>query len=217
MVIGGAKTIFEGVTDEQLVDKFREGDQDAFAELVERYHSHIINSVSKRLGFNNAEEYAQLAFIRVFTGIHKFDASRATFRKWLFWLVANGIRDGRRRSSHRIKAASLDTLLVDEIQADRLEPVDELMPQPSDEIVGRDWNHEFWEFVDTLPPHHREVLYLFCTDGMTRGKVGKALGVKKDACNQRLRAAFGKIQARFPDMPAGVDLSRRAPDQTQVA
>jgi RNA polymerase sigma-70 factor (ECF subfamily) len=85
--------------DRELVDRAREGSQEAFADLVRRYQVRIFNlaRVSTR-NDADAEDVAQEIFVRVFRGLRTFRGDSA-FRTWLYRIAVNVTRTQAGRPS----------------------------------------------------------------------------------------------------------------------
>jgi len=79
-------------SDAELVGRLRKGDQAAFAELVDRYHSSLTRfarSFTARPEL--AEDIAQETWLGLLRGIDRFEG-RASLRTWLFQICANRAR-----------------------------------------------------------------------------------------------------------------------------
>lgn len=71
--------------DEHILKRIRQGDQTAFAVLVERFQKPLFSYLGKMgLSQTLAEEVAQEAFIRVWQSRQQFDPDRAAISTWLF-------------------------------------------------------------------------------------------------------------------------------------
>ena len=83
--------------DGPLVEQARQGQQEAFTELVRRYERKVIN-LARSLTANDADadDLAQEVFIRVFRGLRGFRGDSA-FRTWLYRVAVNVIRSQLRR------------------------------------------------------------------------------------------------------------------------
>ncbi len=76
-------------SDQDLVDRLRAGDQDAFAELVRRYHRLMLRVARGYVRTDAvAEEVVQEAWLAVLRGIERFEG-RSSFKTWLLRIVAN--------------------------------------------------------------------------------------------------------------------------------
>ena len=85
--------------DRELVDRARDGSQEAFADLVRRYQGRIFNlaRVSTR-NDADAEDVAQEIFVRVYRGLRSFRGDSA-FRTWLYRIAVNVTRTRAGRPS----------------------------------------------------------------------------------------------------------------------
>jgi len=79
-------------SDDELVVRLRIGDQDAFAVLVDRYHTRLTRfarSFTPRAEL--AEDIAQETWLGLLRGLDRFEG-RASLRTWLFQICANRAR-----------------------------------------------------------------------------------------------------------------------------
>jgi RNA polymerase sigma-70 factor (ECF subfamily) len=73
--------------DEVLVQRIREGDQDAFRQIYERYFQRVFHFVARRLRNRaDTEETVQEVFVNVFASIDSF-RGEAPFGAWVFGLT----------------------------------------------------------------------------------------------------------------------------------
>lgn len=88
--------------DVQLMLRAREGDDEAFAELVETYQDRVVSIFSNILGAQDvAEDLAQETFMRIYRARHGYQP-QAKFSTWLF-RIANNLASNARRSKKRRK------------------------------------------------------------------------------------------------------------------
>jgi RNA polymerase sigma-70 factor, ECF subfamily len=86
--------------DADVVVRLRAGDQDAYIEIVRRYHAAIVRVASAHVrSAALAEEVAQDTWLAVLKGLSRFEG-RSSFRTWLFTIAANlaksrGAREAR--------------------------------------------------------------------------------------------------------------------------
>src|SRR3954469_25184675 len=93
--------------DAALMLRVKQGDRNAFAELVEKYKQPVMNLVYRSLSdATEAEDLAQHVFLQVYKSAHRYEVS-AKFSTWLFTIARNlCLNEIRRRSRH--PADSLD-------------------------------------------------------------------------------------------------------------
>ncbi|MCA9882456.1 MAG: sigma-70 family RNA polymerase sigma factor [Anaerolineae bacterium] len=84
----------------------REGNQDAFAELVYSFQDAVYNLCYRMLGQSTeAEDATQEAFIRAYLNLHRYDLTRP-FKTWLLSIASNHCIDRLRK--RRMQFLSLD-------------------------------------------------------------------------------------------------------------
>ena len=77
------------IDDLQLIDRVLAGEQNVYAQLVERYRGYAFTIALKVLGVRpDAEEAAQDAFIKAYHNLAKFNRE-AKFSTWLYRIVFN--------------------------------------------------------------------------------------------------------------------------------
>lgn len=87
-------------TDEDLVDRVRKGDGDAFEVLYERFAKRIYLFVDKRLrNPADTEETVQEVFINVFNSLDSY-RGEAPFAAWVFGLTRRTIASRFKRKRH---------------------------------------------------------------------------------------------------------------------
>jgi RNA polymerase sigma-70 factor (ECF subfamily) len=90
--------------DTRLMLRVREGEREAFAELVEKYQHRLVAVLHHLVGNpDEAEDLAQEVFLRVFRARKKYRA-RAKFSTWLFTIANNLALNALRRRRLRAEA-----------------------------------------------------------------------------------------------------------------
>ena len=99
--------------DEELLGRFLAGDRDAFRTLVVRYQPTVlqiaryyVNSIA------TAEDVAQDTWIAVLKGAERFEG-RASFKTWLFRIVANRARTTGTREKRQVPVDPTDPVSGD--------------------------------------------------------------------------------------------------------
>lgn len=86
-----------------LIDRLRQGDEEAFVSLVERYHGSLVRLASAHVADRSiAEEVVQESWIAVLEGLDRFEG-RSSLKTWMFRIVTNkaktrGVRESRHTS-----------------------------------------------------------------------------------------------------------------------
>ncbi len=95
------------LSESELLEQARNGDAQAFSELVEIYQRPVYNMCFRMLGnAEAAEDAAQETFLRAYKAIKRYDPKRK-FATWLLSIAANYCIDQHRR--RRIVQVDLET------------------------------------------------------------------------------------------------------------
>ena len=142
----------------RLVHAARNGDHDAFGELVLRYERRVLKVVRRFvLDLEQATDLVQESFLRAFERIEQFDPARR-FGPWLFRLAVNLTYDHLRKVRRRGRWS-----LFTDVGQDR--PLDPSIADPRGDI---DLSQEVQIVLAEIPEAYRTVLILrdlegFCT------------------------------------------------------
>ena len=80
---------FIKLSDSELLSRFRDGDEDAFREIVDRYKNSLYAFLRQFLNRHDlVEDVFQETFLQLFASRDSFDTSRP-LRPWLFTIAAN--------------------------------------------------------------------------------------------------------------------------------
>ena len=97
---GRSRVIVDNDVDQALVARYRDGDKDAFAELVVRYQRPIYNAAFWILrSADDARDVAQDVFLRVAEHVDEFDGQHRFF-SWIYRIAVNESLNLLRRNGH---------------------------------------------------------------------------------------------------------------------
>lgn len=92
------------MTDDELVERAREGDSSALDELLRRHHARLHAVCLRILGRrDDADDAAQNALIAIVRGLPAFDG-RSAFSTWAYRIATNAALDELRRRRRRPRA-----------------------------------------------------------------------------------------------------------------
>ncbi len=176
-------------SDVALMVRVREGDTDAFRELVERHQRAVINTIHRAIGDAwEAEDLAQRVFLQVYRSAKRYQPT-AKFTTWLFTITRNTIlNEHRRRSRHA--AESLEALQdpADPENAGWQAP-DKTAPDPAQEVIERELKQKIMEAVRELPEAQRTAVILCRYEGLSYEEIAQVLGCSVSATKSLLHRA----------------------------
>src|SRR5437763_738131 len=122
---------------EHLIVRAREGDEEAFRLIFERYSRPIISFIYDMVNDRaHAEELTQETFVRAHRHLGAL-REEAKFSTWLFSIAKNVARESLRTAQSRSRKVSLDDESVLELSDAGPSPVAALMDKELNEVVRR--------------------------------------------------------------------------------
>lgn len=169
------------VDDEELLERIKADDGDAYRVLVQRYLDYAY-ALALRITRNSAsaEDVAQDAMITLWTHRHTWENGRAKFSTWLYRVVVNRCADLRRRA-------------VNHCLDDVPEPMDD-QPDAAATIHQREVSALVEEALGTLPDQQRIALTLSYFEHLSNADVAEIMGTTVTAVESLLKR--GRIGLR---------------------
>ncbi len=192
---GGAKSEVVDLEERMLLVRHRNGEQEAFRELVSRYRAPTYGYLV-RCGVSplDRDDLFQEIFIKVHRAAASYQPERP-LHPWLFTIVANTVRTYHRK--RRVHELVFNERLPEPVAA----APDSLRATEAKETV--DWLERE---IPTLPAMQREVLLLVCVEGMRLALVADALDIPLNTVKTHLRRArmklTGKLALRYEEKTA---------------
>jgi RNA polymerase sigma-70 factor (ECF subfamily) len=185
--------------DQVLVNRFKNGDQSAFDEMVSRYWDRIYAMVNQLLrNSQDAEEVTQDAFIRAHRGLANFRGDSA-FSTWLYQIATNLARNRywywwRRK---RDKSVSFDA----PVSADNATTLADLIPAevetPDDITVTQEFVDRIAQGMEKLSAKHREILTLRNIKNLSYEEISDILGISVGTVKSRIARARESLRAKL--------------------
>ena len=179
--------------DDALVLRARNGDHDAFGELVNRHQRRVWMVCRQYLGVDEADAAAQDSLVKAFTRIGDFDR-RAAFSTWLTRIAINTCLDGLRKRRR-------EGLVTEE-------PDDEegagLLAQVPDDRVGPETRFQQQQAVASLrnrekglPPKQREIFRLRFYAEMDLEEIAETLDIHVGTVKTQLHRAVHRLRGEL--------------------
>jgi RNA polymerase sigma-70 factor (ECF subfamily) len=144
-------------SDETLAVEARNGSQEAFRELVERFERPVFGLIVRIVRrAEEAEDLAQETFLKAHRALARFDPSRK-FSSWLFKIAHNTALDALRRAGEATLSLDAPPREGDEAPEP---PADPSAEDPFARAAGRDLGRALEGAIRRLRPEYREVLLL---------------------------------------------------------
>jgi RNA polymerase sigma-70 factor (ECF subfamily) len=176
--------------DAELAERARNGDVDAYEQLVARYQqiAHRVAYLITRSS-SDADDAAQEAFVKAYYALDRF-RSGASFKPWLLTIVSNEARNRRRSSGRRIELAE---------RAASVRPSGDAAPSPEVAAIATEERQILMEAVDRLrEPDRLVVVYRYFLD-LSEKETAEILGCPRGTVKSRLSRALAKLKEDIGD------------------
>lgn len=192
------------VTDESLVLASREGNRDAFADLIERYRNLVFGVAFNGLGdFSRSEDVAQETFVTAWEKGFNL-AEPARIAGWLCGIARNLVRNERRKHSRETASEVAQATAADG------------QTSVEDQTIAAEEADFLWTVLERIPENYREPLVLYYREEASIADVAKAMDVSEDVVRQRLSRGRKMLEERVTELVEGT-LGKRRPSKEFAA
>src|SRR5882724_7871213 len=152
--------------DAALMLRVKQGDSDAFAQLVEKYKQSVMNLVYRMLrDATEAEDIAQNVFIQVHKSAARYQVS-SKFTTWLFTIARNlCLNELRRRSRH--PADSMEAVHPDNEHHPAQQYEDRKTFSPPETLLHAELEQKIEQAMADLPENQRIAILLCRQDELS--------------------------------------------------
>lgn len=174
-------------TDRALLLAVRDGDEEAFAQLLSRYWIPLLAFVISLTGSDSgAEDVAQEIFIRIWAHRESWE-DRGSPRAYLYRIARNMALNARRDGQaghHRL--SSLPAAEISRNGALRARQSD----HPESRVAVRTLEADIRQAVEALPTRRREVFVLARFQGLSHREIAEAMGISLQTVANHMRLAL---------------------------
>lgn len=180
------------LSEQHLVESHRNGDDEAFDNIVRRYQPGLLAHARRRLGSQQAAEDAvQETLLRAYRALPRFNGEYR-LGNWLHRILRNVCTDEANRRRRHLA-------VVDRIRAS--EPACAHEAVPADQVaLSRDRRSDVVRALDELPESYRTAFVLRAVEELPYDEVAMACGISEDNARARVsraRSVLRRSTARF--------------------
>ena len=169
-------------TDNELIEDFQKGSEEAFNALVDRHLTNTYGFFRKFTDSNEeAEDLAQNVFIKMYKALKKF-RFESEFKTYLFRANVNMSNTYLRRTKWR------NLLHLDQA------------PEPSfvDSSVEDVWmKKELWDAIATLPKRQRIIMTMRLTESIPYKEIASTLNISENSAKVSYHHAVAALKEKF--------------------
>jgi len=196
----------DGDDDVALVGRARDGDNDAFRVLFERYHRRAYSLAYGMVhSGDDALDIVQEAFIKAHRYLDKFEGT-SSFYTWFYRIVMNLAIDHirrRKRSRHVDFNDALDHEGVGDTAVDEALLPHILGQHPGKSLARKQIREQVSLALEELSDNHRAVLVMRELEGLSYQEMADVMGCSKGTIMSRLFHARKNIQRRLVELMGG--------------
>ncbi|MDQ0878529.1 RNA polymerase sigma factor (sigma-70 family) [Paenibacillus sp. V4I3] len=181
------------MTDEQLIDRVRQGHSDAYRVLVERHKSYIYTLVYRMAPHKEtAEDLTQEVFVKLFRSLAHFRGD-AKFTTWLYRMTTNLVTDFRRSQKRKPYEALLDKMKGWFTDA---------REQPEEMAMLKDEQERMQALLSELPDKYRLIMYLFHYKQLSYQEMSEVTGLPMKTLETRLYRGKAMLKEKWLEVNA---------------
>ncbi|MCZ6679092.1 MAG: sigma-70 family RNA polymerase sigma factor [Candidatus Poribacteria bacterium] len=179
------------LTDErELVERFQNGEQEVFNELVIKYQGKVYNLVYKYVSNpETARDLSQEVFIKAFQALPHFKRQSA-FYSWLYRIAINLCIDFIRQQNRK------QTLSIEDLPTGGNDEnaFNDVKPLPPDQAETRELGQIIGQAVRQLPPGQQRVFNLRYQEGLQLKEIAARLDRSEGTIKAHLHHAHRRLQ-----------------------
>ena len=178
--------------EEDLIARSRDGDVDAFNQIVDMYQRPLYNMALRMLGdAPAAEDATQDAFFSAFRNIGRFKGGN--LKSWLFTIAANACRDVlRSRNVRRTESLDAEDVTIDPPSSTE---------SPEDYAVRREMGQSIQQGLHSIPHDQRLAVVLIDVQGFGYEEAAGVMGISVGTVKSRLIRGRARVRDFLRDKP----------------
>jgi RNA polymerase sigma-70 factor (ECF subfamily) len=186
------------LTDEQLIERLQKGKTRALDELYRRYAKALYAFCLATAGSKDPEDLVHDVFMRVIESVDSFDASKASFRTWLYRIARNRSIDIARHEQ-KFPKYSLDATQISPDNERRGCPFKETLTDqgdtPEQAVMKASGIQAVRDCIKALQhQEERQAISLYYLAGKVYREIGEVLHKSTSSAKNYVNAAQEKVK-----------------------
>ena len=201
------KPVSEKVSDSALLDRYRQGDEQAFREIVTRYKNSLYAFLRRFISQDDVvEDVFQETFLQLYSSRDSFDADRP-LRPWLFTIAANKAKDALRKMQRQ---ASMSMGSIADAGDFSLDEVVNILTSyettPEDEVSAEETAQRVRQIISEMPENLRGILILAYFEQFSYKHMAEILSIPIGTVKSRLHTAVVYFMKKWKAVNRGSKL-----------
>jgi RNA polymerase sigma-70 factor (ECF subfamily) len=178
------------VSDSELLQRYRKGDEEAFKEIVTRYKNSLYAFLRRFVTQDDiVEDVFQETFLQLYTSRDSFDAERP-LRPWLFTIAANKAKDALRKMQRQ---SSMSMGAIADAGEFSLDEVVNILTSyettPEEEVSAEETAQRVRQIIAEMPDNLRGILILAYFEQFSYKHMAEILSIPIGTVKSRLHTA----------------------------
>jgi RNA polymerase sigma-70 factor (ECF subfamily) len=168
-----------------LIQQARDGDRNAFGELVRFHYTGVVNVIYRMCGDAGlAEDMAQEAFLRAWINLSSFHPG-SSLRNWLYRIAVNATLDVLRHKTE------------EPVEEEKMQMVTDETPGPEAVMIAKEQAAFLQDAMRSLPEASRSVLVLREYGQLSYQEIAAVLDIPVGTVMSRLNYARNRLRELF--------------------
>ncbi|HEY5125440.1 MAG TPA: sigma-70 family RNA polymerase sigma factor [Ignavibacteria bacterium] len=191
-----SKREYKSFTDEQLIGEFKEGNNDAYSEIVIRYKDRLVNFLFRYTGNkDDSEDLAQDAFIKLYRSKHLYQEI-AKFSTWFYTIAINIAKTSLKKKSR------MSTLSISDYDPENDKDFDipAVTIEPDVQANASIENEYIQKAINSLEETYREAIILRDIQDLDYEEIANTLNVPIGTVKSRINRGREKLKVLLKDI-----------------
>lgn len=188
------------LSDEQLFQRYTDGDESGFKLLMERYEPRIQGFLRKRLNDEErVEDLTQDTFLRIHRARDSYDPARK-FSTWIHTIANNLLKNEFRNRSRRRETAFSELRPDHSSSGAPTRPVEfeSARADPEQETYRSELREAIGTAIERMDEHHRIPFVMREVDDLSYEEIADAIGIPVGTVKSRLNRARHSFRSLLP-------------------
>lgn len=181
-------------TDDQIICRLRDGQEEAFELLVQRYRARV-QRLALRFTRNReeAEEVSQEVFLTIYRKLDQFEG-KSSFSTWLYRVAVNA-------SLMRLRSQeTTETVPIDDLVGDLVGDEEEAVKPPDSRLHSEEALAQIERAMEHMPEEFKTILILRDIEDFSNEEAAEIMDLSVAAVKSRLHRARGYLRKKLEDV-----------------
>ena len=179
------------LTEQELIQLCKNGDREAFNQLIAQYQKQVFNIAYGMLSdYEDALDASQEVFVKVYRSIASFKG-QSSFSTWIYRICANVCNDSLRKRQRRGVTVSIEN---DDDGDNNISEIPSDTPTPEENVMMNERQRAVREAINNLSDEYREIIVYSDINQLSYDEISKVLKCPVGTIKSRLNRARNALR-----------------------